>query len=278
MEVEEPAALFDEGDDRLLLSGVIQRRWSRLRAGRWRPSRRITRSWTAARFSAERALTSTVKWGTTPVASKTGRRPSSRWPGSWGWSPIRTRAWGCRRGPDAAVERGDRDGHLAVDGVDVLGRRRVVGHPDEEIGGETDLFGGRHAAGPGRCGSRPAGGARSGTAVVGRGARAAPRAEPGDDVPRLELFQPSQGRDPARCRCRPAARGPWTTRGPAKSTAYRQVDGPAARPADPSSGRKSTATEASPIGRASASSRKAEVRPHLRGRELRESPVRSEPG
>ena len=94
VQVEEPAASLDERDHRMLLLGChpdeIRRDCSR--SGRWRPSRRITRSWTFARFFADRAFTSTVKWGTTPVASKTGRRPSSRWPGSCGWSPIKTRA------------------------------------------------------------------------------------------------------------------------------------------------------------------------------------------
>ena len=104
---------------------------------------------------------------------------------------------GIRRGRDAAVERGDRDGQLPVDVLDVLGGRGVVGHPGEAVGGEADLVaeaGVRPALGdvvadlPAELGQEPA--------LAGEQLGAAPRAEPGDDPRRRERLQPAQGRDP----------------------------------------------------------------------------------
>ena len=142
---------------------------------------------------------------------------------------------GIGRGRDAAVERGDRDGQLPVDVLDVLGGRVVVGHPDEAVGGEADLVakaGAGPALGdvvadlPAELGQEPA--------LAGEELGAAPRAEAGDDVRRREGLQPAQGRDPQlRVAAGEAVRGPWTTSGPAKSTEpARQDDGRAGRGRD----------------------------------------------
>ena len=169
---------------------------------------------------------------------------------------------GIRRGRLAAVERGDRDGQLAVDVLDVLGGRGVVGHPDEAVGGEPDLVaevGERPALGdvvadlpaelgqePALAGERPRGRPTSRT----RGRRAPAPAPPAG----------AGSRPTAPCRCRPAAaRGPCTTSGPAKST-----PGPAGDTTAPAGPRPDRAAGSrpgprqSPIGVRSARARSVE--------------------
>ena len=105
------------------------------------------------------------------------------WPGSWGWSPIRTSAWGeVRRRRHAAVERGDRDGQLAVDVTRGPRRSGVVGHPGEAVGGESDLIAAGRRVGPGdvvadlpaKLGQEPA--------LAGEELGPAPGAKPGHDT------------------------------------------------------------------------------------------------
>ena len=110
------------------------------------------------------------------------------------------------------AERGERDGQLPVDMLDVFRRRVVVGHRDEIGDGDANLVeqaGERPALGdvvadlPAELGQEPA--------LAGDQAGPAPRARPRDDMlrpERLELSAMSRPIAPCRCRrARHAGRG-----------------------------------------------------------------------
>ena len=161
------------------------------------------------------------------------------------WTRIR-----CRRARDRGMGRRGRSARdRRARYRRQSGCRRVSRRSNRRAGGSRR--GERHVAGPGKCGSRPAGAARSsigagglsnsgpphepnpGTTCAGRGASS-----------RRSAATQSAVSLPAR-----AARGPCTTSGPAKRTAWPETQ--TAAPAGAaiwSSGRKSTATVASPIG------------------------------
>ena len=103
------------------------------------------------------------------------------------------------RGRDAAAERGEGDGQLPVDVLDIVGGRVAIGRPGEAVGGQADLvaevvmwsaLADVVADLPAELGQE--------SALAGEQLGAAPRAEPGDDACRRECLQPAQGRDPIR--------------------------------------------------------------------------------